>query len=172
MYLGLILGSFVGAKIFLTQQCIKPVLVVANLCNGISLIAFALSRNYTASVLIRTATGFFQLFVTIYGPVWADAFAPERTKTIWLSILLLCAPLGIFLGFSITSAFEAHNSWQWSFISQAILAMLSAVGLFFIPLNYLDANQATAFKEECISRVKNSLELPDELQEKFQRDNE
>jgi hypothetical protein len=36
-------------------------------------------------------------------PVWADAFANEKQKSIWLSFLILASPLGVVFGFAVTS---------------------------------------------------------------------
>lgn len=65
--------------------------------------------------ILRCLTGFFQIFVCIFPPVWADAFASERIKPVWITILLLGSPVGVFLGFSVTSAMNIYASWEWSF---------------------------------------------------------
>jgi hypothetical protein len=52
---------------------------------------------------VRCLTGIFQVFITIFTPVWADAFGSEKQKSLWITVLLLCSPLGVFFGFSLTS---------------------------------------------------------------------
>ena len=92
--------------------------------------------------ILRTATGFFQIFVCIFPPVWADAFAKENTKPVWITILLLGCPLGIFLGFSMTTAFRIYTSYYWSFYLQAILLILCAFSFFYVDIKFLDIEMA------------------------------
>lgn len=60
----------------------------------------------------RFFTGFFQVFVTIYFPVWSDTFAvTERQKTVWLTILLMASPLGVLAGYLLTAYALAYYKW-------------------------------------------------------------
>jgi hypothetical protein len=44
-------------------------------------------------------------------PVWADIFAKESKKSAWLTFLILAAPLGLVIGFALTSAIISHYKW-------------------------------------------------------------
>lgn len=44
-------------------------------------------------------------------PVWADIFAKESRKSAWLTFLILAAPLGLVIGFAMTSALIAFDGW-------------------------------------------------------------
>ena len=52
-------------------------------------------------------------------PVWADAFANEKQKSVWLTFLILASPLGVVSGFIMTSVFNAEiegdGGWRYSF---------------------------------------------------------
>jgi RsiW-degrading membrane proteinase PrsW (M82 family) len=71
--------------------------------NGIFLLSFALTSTLWANLLIRFLTGMFQIYICIFTPVWADTYGSEKLKNIWITVLLLSSPLGIFLGFMLTS---------------------------------------------------------------------
>ena len=38
-------------------------------------------------------------------PVWADSFANEKQKSVWLTFLILASPVGVIIGFLMTSFF-------------------------------------------------------------------
>jgi len=86
VYLGLTIGSLVGAKVYQRSTHIKPILLTSMICNSILLVAFAVSRDFYLALFLRLLTGFFQVFVCIYTPVWADAFGSEREKSIWITV--------------------------------------------------------------------------------------
>lgn len=44
-------------------------------------------------------------------PVWADIFAKESRKSGWLTFLILAAPLGLVIGFAMTSALNSYIGW-------------------------------------------------------------
>ena len=71
--------------------------------NAAMLFAFTISTSFTVNFFVRFCTGVAQVFITIFTPVWADAFGSEKLKSLWITVLLLCSPLGVFLGFTITS---------------------------------------------------------------------
>lgn len=48
-------------------------------------------------------------------PVWADIFAKESKKSAWLTFLILAAPLGLVIGFALTSALIPRLGWRYSF---------------------------------------------------------
>jgi hypothetical protein len=48
-------------------------------------------------------------------PVWADSFANNSEKTLWLTFLILASPLGVVFGFSLTYFMNVHYKWEYSF---------------------------------------------------------
>ena len=54
--------------------------------------------------------------MTIYFPVWADAFAAnDKQKTCWMTVLLLCTPIGVLLGYVLTAYSIQAANWRWAF---------------------------------------------------------
>ena len=41
-------------------------------------------------------------------PVWADAFASEKQKAAWFTFLILASPLGVIIGYLMTSFYVGH----------------------------------------------------------------
>lgn len=117
VYLGIMFGSAATGRFLIPDNSIKFMLVTATSCNVIAIAGFGFSDKYWMALLFRLLAGFCQVFMTIFVPVWADAFAPERTKSIWISILLLCSPVGIFLSMILTPVFQQRASWEWAFYS-------------------------------------------------------
>lgn len=81
----------------------------------------------------RFISGFFQVFLVIYFPVWVDAFGENR-KTIWLTYMQLAVVIGLVIGYICTAMFNIANgsypliTWRFSFYLQAVLLS----GCFFV----------------------------------------
>jgi len=94
----------------------KLVLVGALVMWTGTLIAFTQVYNFYGLMAIRFMTGFFQVFQSIYFPVWADKFGEtEKQKTMWLTIFILCGPVGVLLGYIVAAACISHAGWRWAF---------------------------------------------------------
>ena len=104
VYGGIVIGSVVATGIFQRSTWIKPLIVLTLALNSGSLFIFTLTTNFYIMAVLRFFIGFFQVFICIYMPVWADTFAnSEKQKAAWLTFLIMASPLGIFIGFSMTS---------------------------------------------------------------------
>ena len=77
VFIGLTLGS-ISASFTYQKFNSKHVLVAVLLANAISMACFTLSKHYAILVTSRFFTGFFQVFVSIYYPVWADSFGTSE----------------------------------------------------------------------------------------------
>jgi uncharacterized membrane protein len=92
---------------------------------------------------IRFMIGFFQVFICIYMPVWADTFAnSEKQKAAWLTFLILASPLGIVIGFSLTTVMVQLKTWEWSFYIQSLGLGPCIVGFVMIPRRYFEFENA------------------------------
>lgn len=100
MYIGLIAGSTIAGYIYQKFSC-KKVIMANLLCTGLCLSFFTYSKNIYFLGFSRISTGFFQVFLVIFFPVWVDIFG-EKNKTLWLTILQIGVPLGTFLGYILT----------------------------------------------------------------------
>ena len=77
VFIGLTLGS-ISASFTYQKFNSKHVLVTVLLANAVSMTCFTLSKQYAILVTSRFFTGFFQVFVSIYYPVWADIFGTSE----------------------------------------------------------------------------------------------
>ena len=77
-YGGLTLGSIVATGLFQKRKLIKHVLAGSLAFNALFLYLFTITDSFFFDAFIRFWIGFFQIYVSIYMPVWADTFADER----------------------------------------------------------------------------------------------
>ena len=99
------------------QQCnSKCLLLCILLANAFSLCIFTVTKIYAILVISRFLTGFFQVFISIYYPVWADRFGTsEKQKATWMSVLLFSSTFGVLVGYIVTAQMVQKVSWQWAF---------------------------------------------------------
>ena len=116
VYGGIVVGSVVATGIFSRSSWIKPIIVLTLSLNAGALFVFTLLKEFIIMAMLRFMIGFFQVFICIYMPVWADTFAnSEQQKAAWITFLIMASPLGIFLGFTLTSVMVSWKTWEWSF---------------------------------------------------------
>ena len=73
---------------------------------------FTMTKSYAVLVISRFLTGFFQVFVSIYYPVWADCFGTtDKQKTTWMSILLFSSSFGVLIGYITTAQMVKNFTW-------------------------------------------------------------
>jgi MFS transporter, Spinster family, sphingosine-1-phosphate transporter len=80
----------------------KMLTVCALVMLEVSLLLFVLSRQKVTAYLSRFATGACQVFLLVYYPIWIDKFGGVN-KTMWLTLLQICVPVGIFIGYGMTA---------------------------------------------------------------------
>jgi predicted MFS family arabinose efflux permease len=80
----------------------KLLTVMALVALEISLLLFVLSDKKWAAYVSRFLTGVCQVFLLVYYPIWIDKFGSSK-KTLWLTLLQICVPIGIFAGYGLTS---------------------------------------------------------------------
>ena len=140
---GLTLGSVAATIIFSRGDLIRPCLAFSLFLNGASLWLFSVSTSYFVAMLSRVLIGFFQIFICIYLPVWADTFGSEKVKPMWLSFLLLAAPIGVVLGYILTYNTKVYlSSWEWSFRIQALLTLPLSASIMVTPDQYFNIDTA------------------------------
>mmetsp|Transcript_31416 Transcript_31416/g.39001 ORF Transcript_31416/g.39001 Transcript_31416/m.39001 type:complete len:148 (+) Transcript_31416:257-700(+) len=103
VFFGLTLGSLSASFVY-QRFSAKAVLLTVLIANAISLLLFTAGKAFALLFLSRFLTGFFQVFISIYYPVWADCYgASEKQKTTWMSILLFSSSTGVLIGYIATS---------------------------------------------------------------------
>lgn len=85
-------------------------------------------------------------------PVWADAFANEKQKSVWLTFLILASPLGVVFGYIMTSIYVAKfgdEGWRYSFFTQCGLLAPMSLGFLMTPQKYLDIDRTNSYRDKC-----------------------
>lgn len=115
VYGGLTVGAGVATGVYNDTSRSKNALIVTLFLNSIMIYVFTLSTSFYIDAFIRFWLGFFQVFSCIFMPVWADVYANEKQKSLWVTVLMLSSPLGIVIGYTLTSFMVEYKSWHWSF---------------------------------------------------------
>lgn len=159
VYGGLTLGATLATGVFSYPKWIKPTIVFTLSMNGVMIFAFTQFNSFYVMAGIRFLIGFFQVFLCIYMPVWADAFANEKQKSAWLTFLILASPLGIVGGFTLTSFMVADpiDNWRWSFYIQGMCLSPCILVFLFMPNKYLDIEQTVKTKNKCAQAISQKL---------------
>ena len=159
VYGGLTLGAGVATGVFSKPKLIKPALVLSLMLNSVCIGLFTLIPNFYFMASLRFGIGFFQVFICIYMPVWADAFANEKQKSVWLTFLILASPLGIVGGFTMTSYMVSPpiNNWKWSFYVQGMCLIPCFTAFLLTPRKYLDIEGTVKIKNKCARVISQKL---------------
>jgi predicted MFS family arabinose efflux permease len=96
------IGSAIAMKLFETVPS-RIVIFVGMMLQIIALALFTVSTEYDWQLLSRFLSGLSQVILSIYLPVWVDAFAPRETKTRWMTLIITAAPAGLFVGYTMTA---------------------------------------------------------------------
>lgn len=145
VYAGLSGSSIFAGHIFYKHDC-KWVLVWTILLNGISCMVFSLSPNAISMIFFRLIMGISQAFPVIYAPIWVDQFAPSRRKTMWMSLMYICSPLGIMFGFGAGIIFADEQAsperwwalWRIPTLIQGAALVLFSLLLSMVPEHLID----------------------------------
>ena len=80
VYGGLTLGSAVATWVYQHDSWIKVTLGLTLIGNALMIYLFTVTNSFLFDTYLRFMIGFFQVFVCIYQPVWADTFARDSQK--------------------------------------------------------------------------------------------
>ena len=99
---------------------------------------------------MRFMTGFFQVFPSIYFPVWADTFgSTDKQKTLWMTMLLLCSPIGVLIGYILCASVMSYSlDWRYAFYIQAVCFILPVSALILTPRKYFDLEAAIESRQQ------------------------
>ena len=90
----------------------------------------------------RFFTGVFQVFISIFAPIWCDCHGPEDKKTTWITSIIVATPGGMVTGYLMTAVIiSSGGEWAWSFFIQVILLVPIAIYLGCIDRSLLEVNQ-------------------------------
>lgn len=117
VFVGLMSGSLVSGYMFTKYQC-KQIIIFSLSMISVGIFMFSIAgENKFLMIVSRLISGFFQVFLVVFYPVWVDYFA-DSNKTRWLTYLQIGVPFGVFLGYGLTAVF---NVLEQSFPSFSVL---------------------------------------------------
>jgi len=64
-----------------------------------------------------------------------------------MTVVMLAAPLGVVLGFSLTYFMKTNFDWEYSFIMQALALIPCAICLWLVPNHYLNIHECIEFRK-------------------------
>lgn len=140
VYLGIVIVGTLAGHLYLRFNSKLLTIVALVLLEG-TLGLFVLSDQKWTAYVSRFLIGAFQVFLLVYYPVWIDKFGQDK-KTLWLTLLQICVPVGIFAGYGITAGVLALG-WQYqvSFYIQIVLVAGFLVTFALIPKAKLDCRR-------------------------------
>lgn len=148
MFLGLVVGS-ACATVMANSLNYKLLLAISFLGNGAGLLLFTISKEFWALCLARFMSGFFQVVLTIYIPLYADTFGTPTTRPIMMSMILVAGPIGVVAGYGVTAIIIGNGySWRWSFFVQGFVMAGSFVVTCLVPGYLLNINEALDLKRQ------------------------
>jgi len=107
----------------------------------VSLALFILSDNKGLAYFCRFLTGVCQVFLLVYYPIWIDKFGFKK-KTLWLTLLQICVPVGIFAGYGMTSLVISFGfSFKVSFYLQIAMVALFIIAFGLLSKTKLDSRR-------------------------------
>ena len=141
------IGSIFATCLFQSSNT-KALLITVILMNALTLVLFTQFTSYWSLATTRMLTGFFQVFICIYYPVWADRFgSSHQQKATFMSILLLSSTTGVMIGYICSSMIVQHSSWKNIFYYEAICAIPFVLIIILSPIKYLDLQYALELKQ-------------------------
>ena len=102
VFAGVSCGS-VFATIIVGKVDWKTILCTSMILNGLGLFIYSISSDYVTLCFARWLSGFNQIFIIIYIPLFIDAFSKKEAKSVWMSAVLLAPPLGVMFGYGLTA---------------------------------------------------------------------
>ena len=115
VFFGLFIGSITASFIMYIFE--HKTIIWLSLCiNGTSLWLLTMKSNFYLMCISRLITGFSQIFITIYVPVFFDAYSTPKWKSFMLSWVLVMPPIGVVVGYAMTT-YIILNGGLWEYPS-------------------------------------------------------
>ena len=130
-YLGRVFGAIILT--FTINKISRNIILIISLIFKALTLYYSLydHENYMPNLIFRALSGLSQVFYTTYLPVWTDQFTPKDLRSILVSVTQLGNPVGIIIGFGI-STILGEKKWYISFaIEASILLLLGLISICF-----------------------------------------
>jgi predicted MFS family arabinose efflux permease len=139
VYLGFVVGAILNMTVLTNRFSDKTILCWAFVLNGIGAQAYIYFWNYYALSFARFVSGFGQILLSIYNPLFVDTFCTGRSKAIWLPIVMICGPFGTCFGYSLTGALTSMGyRWTIPFLILALSQLVCFCIFLLIPSSYVN----------------------------------
>jgi len=79
-----------------------------------------------------------------------DTFGDDKHKSLWLSLLLLAAPIGVVIGYSLTAIMIENLTWHWIFYLQTVIMVPVIFAFMFTDNKYFLIDKAVERKKQII----------------------
>ena len=118
---------------------VKVLVIACILMQSVVIMGFALSSGtYWVMCVCRFFTGTFQIFISIYAPIWIDTYAPNDSKAKWMTLLTVATPGGMVTGYLLTAVIlSCGASWQISFFIQIVALFPILITIISIDSKFL-----------------------------------
>lgn len=114
------------------QFSTKKVLLTAMTLQCTALVVFTLVNQFAFQAAARFLSGFSQVILAIFLPVWVDAYALRDRKTKWMTYIISAAPLGLLTGYSMSAVIVTFGiAWQWAFYIHIVL-LIPFIAMIFV----------------------------------------
>lgn len=137
VYLGISLMGMFAGRLYQRFDS-KKLTLVALVALQLFLLLFVLSSHKATAYISRFMTGVCQVFLLVYYPIWIDKYGKDK-KTMWLTYLQICVPVGIFVGYGMTAVILSSgytviiklSSMRCLFIYKSVLSRDSLQHFYF-----------------------------------------
>lgn len=159
VFAGIVSGSLVAPFIF-GRFKYKTILAVAFFVNGLGLLAFMLVKPFYLVCISRLVSGFCQIFLTIFIPIYVDCFGTANLKPYMMSLILLAGPLGVTIGYGATGIVVNHDiSWRYAFLVLAIISGFSSLLIICMPDRYMNIDACYELKRKTKNERINQINI-------------
>lgn len=119
----------------------KKLTIVALVALQLFLLLFVLSSHKATAYISRFMTGVCQVFLLVYYPIWIDKYGKDK-KTMWLTYLQICVPVGIFVGYGMTAIILSSGfTYAVSFYIQIGVVAAFIFAFLFLSQKKLDSRR-------------------------------
>ena len=125
--------------VFFNKASYRSILFASYIGNTIGLFLTAYTSNFKVMAFSRVFSGFCQVFHPIYHPVYGDTYGTRKTKTLIISVNLLATPLGIVIGYILTSSM---SSWRFAFMLVGMMCTMLGIIFLCFPVHYTEVDIA------------------------------
>ena len=162
VYLGVSATTLFASPV-ISKYGAKKVIVISIIVNSFSTFIFSVSKIKSILFSQRFFMGMSQAFLTIYGPVWVNNFAPKNKCTTWMGLMHSCSLFGLIFGYIIASLIINFLgnwiNWRFSIQIQAITEIPLAVLIWIENENLINIQLSTLSQVEIFEMQDNYYNL-------------